>query len=72
MSDVPWKSLKNGFAIPVLGQGTWRMGGVDTPDTANDDADIAASDAALQPACVISIPPKCMRAVTPKNWWESQ
>lgn len=42
MSDVPWKSLKNGFAIPVLGQGTWRMGGVDTPDTANDDADIAA------------------------------
>ena len=42
MSDVPWKSLKNGFAIPVLGQGTGRMGGVDTPDTANDDADIAA------------------------------
>ena len=42
MSDVPWKSVKNGFAIPVLGQGTWRMGGVDTPDTANDDADIAA------------------------------
>ena len=42
MSDVPWKSLKNGFAIPVLGQGTWRMGGVDTPDTVNDDADIAA------------------------------
>ena len=42
MSDVPWKSLKNGFAIPVLGQGTWRMGGVDTPDTANDDAYIAA------------------------------
>ena len=42
MSDVPWKSLKNGFAIPVLGQGTWRMGGVDTPDTSNDDADIAA------------------------------
>lgn len=42
MSDVPWKSLKNGFAIPVLGQGTWRMGGVDTPDTANDDTDIAA------------------------------
>ena len=42
MSDVPWKSLKNGFAIPVLGQGTWHMGGVDTPDTANDDADIAA------------------------------
>lgn len=42
MNDVPQKSLKNGFTIPVLGQGTWRMGGVDTPDTANDNADIAA------------------------------
>lgn len=42
MNDVPQKSLKNGFTIPVLGQGTWRMGGVDTPDTANDNSDIAA------------------------------
>ena len=42
MNEIPLKSLKNGFAIPVLGQGTWRMGGVDTPDTTNDNADIAA------------------------------
>lgn len=42
MNDIPRKSLKNGFTIPVLGQGTWRLGGVDTPDSANDHADIAA------------------------------
>jgi diketogulonate reductase-like aldo/keto reductase len=36
------KKLKCGFAMPVLGMGTWGMGGYMKPDPANDDAnDIA-------------------------------
>ncbi len=37
------KMLSNGFSLPVLGQGTWRLGGDARRDPDNDDAaDIAA------------------------------
>ena len=43
------KSLKNGFALPVLGMGTWQFGGRDTHDPGNDDAgQIAALQAGIE------------------------
>ena len=35
---VPWKTIAGGFSMPVLGQGTWRLGGVSERDPENDDA----------------------------------
>lgn len=41
--NIPTKKLKNGFEMPVLGIGTWKMWGTTTRDPSNDDArDIAA------------------------------
>ena len=41
--QIPTKSLKNGFSIPVFGLGTWEMGGRMEQDINNDDqADIQA------------------------------
>ncbi len=41
--EIPTKTLDGSFALPVLGQGTWRMGGAGERDFANDDAaDVAA------------------------------
>jgi diketogulonate reductase-like aldo/keto reductase len=47
---IPTKKLKNGFEMPVLGLGTWQMGGGadNRRDPANDDQrDIAAIKAAI-------------------------
>src|SRR3989338_1636275 len=45
--EIPTKSVP-GFSLPVLGLGTWRMGGEVNRDPANDDArDIAAIVAAI-------------------------
>ena len=50
---IPWKTLANGFSIPELGQGTWRLGGVSERDPANDDArDIAVIRRALEAGLV--------------------
>lgn len=42
-----YKTLRNGFRMPVYGLGTWGMGGWQRPDTAQDQTDIAAIRAAL-------------------------
>ena len=45
---IPVKTLGNGFAMPVFGLGTWRMGGVLERDLDNDDkADIEAIKRAI-------------------------
>lgn len=45
---VPWKTIAGGFSMPVLGQGTWRLGGVSERDPENDDArDVAVIRRAL-------------------------
>jgi len=44
----PVKTLKNGFSLPALGLGTWKMGGDRERDPANDDArDITALKMAI-------------------------
>jgi diketogulonate reductase-like aldo/keto reductase len=45
--NVPVKTLKSGFALPVYGLGTWQMGGRLEPDYSNDAAEIAAIKAAI-------------------------
>ena len=35
---MKWKTLRCGFAMPVLGQGTWEFGGRETRQPDNDDA----------------------------------
>ena len=46
--DIPVKTLKNGFQMPVLGLGTWQMGGRHERDpNNNDEADIRAIRAAI-------------------------
>lgn len=46
---IPVKTLKNGFAIPVFGLGTWQMGGRETHDPDNDDVrDITAIQRATE------------------------
>jgi diketogulonate reductase-like aldo/keto reductase len=42
------KTLKNGFSLPVVGLGTWLMGGAMEPDYTNDDKDIEAIQTALE------------------------
>jgi diketogulonate reductase-like aldo/keto reductase len=45
---IPTKSLKNGFAMPVFGLGTWQMGGRHSPDPSLDEADITAIKTAIE------------------------
>ncbi|MEK7575172.1 MAG: aldo/keto reductase [Patescibacteria group bacterium] len=46
---IPLKQLKNGFAMPEFGFGTWQMGGRHERDLANDDqADIHAIKKAIE------------------------
>jgi len=45
--DVPVKTLKSGFSLPVYGLGTWQMGGRWEADHSNDAAEIAAIKAAI-------------------------
>ncbi len=40
--NIPTKTLKNGFTMPVYGLGLWQMGGRLETDTSNDDNEIAA------------------------------
>jgi diketogulonate reductase-like aldo/keto reductase len=42
------KTLKNGFSLPVVGLGTWTMGGRMEPDYTNDKQDIEAIQKALE------------------------
>ncbi|MGC9599585.1 MAG: aldo/keto reductase [Minisyncoccia bacterium] len=44
---MPVKKLKNGFAMPVFGIGTWYMGGGLEADTRNDEKDIHALRASM-------------------------
>ena len=45
---IPVKKLNTGFAMPVFGLGTWKMGGSKERDLTNDDAaDIAAIKTAI-------------------------
>jgi len=47
--EIPVKKLKNGFEMPVLGLGTWMMGGAMERDQSNDDAaDIQAIRNAIE------------------------
>jgi len=47
--DIPIKKLKNGFSMPVLGFGTWKIGGDQHRNPNNDDlADIKAIQQAIE------------------------
>lgn len=45
--NIPVKTLKSGFSLPVYGLGTWEMGGRSTPDYSNDEKEISAIKAAI-------------------------
>lgn len=46
--DMPIKTLRSGFSMPVFGLGTWQMGGRDERDLRNDDIlDITAIKTAI-------------------------
>lgn len=45
--DIPVKTLKSGFALPVYGLGTWGMGGRRDPDTSEDEKWLAAIKMAI-------------------------
>lgn len=46
--QIPIKTLKCGYSLPVYGMGTWEMGGGrNVADASNDDAEIAAIKAAI-------------------------
>lgn len=49
---IPTKSLKNSFTLPVLGLGTWLMGGKTTHDLHNNDA---ANITAIQQAIATGV-----------------
>jgi diketogulonate reductase-like aldo/keto reductase len=40
--NIPVKTLKSGFSLPVYGLGTWQMGGRFERDESNDEAEIQA------------------------------
>lgn len=40
--NIPNKTLRSGFSLPVYGLGTWQMGGRSEADYSNDKAEIAA------------------------------
>jgi diketogulonate reductase-like aldo/keto reductase len=46
--DIPVKTLKSGFALPVYGLGTWEMGGRSGPSHANDAVELAAIKSAIE------------------------
>jgi len=46
--NIPIKKLTSGFELPVYGLGLWQMGGKTEIDSTNDEADIAAIDAAIK------------------------
>lgn len=45
---IPTKRLSSGFELPVLGLGTWQMGGRREVDTSHDEQDITAIRAAIE------------------------
>jgi diketogulonate reductase-like aldo/keto reductase len=45
--EIPVKTLKSGFSLPVYGLGTWQMGGRGEPDYSNDETEIAAIKSAI-------------------------
>lgn len=46
--NIPRKTLKNGFSLPIYGLGTWGMGGFTERDPQNDDeTDIQAIQNAI-------------------------
>lgn len=45
--NIPDRTLKSGFSLPVYGLGTWQMGGRWEPDYSNDEAEIKAIRSAL-------------------------
>src|SRR3989344_7065137 len=46
--NIPVKTLKSGFSMPVFGFGTWQMGGRHERDPQNDDeADVRAIKVAI-------------------------
>lgn len=48
-TKIPSKKIKNGFSLPILGLGTWQMGGRFERDLQNDDAaDIESIRSAIQ------------------------
>lgn len=52
--NIPTKTLKNGFSIPVFGLGTWEMGGRMEKDEQNDDrADIQAIKNAINSGVIL-------------------
>ena len=45
--DIPIKTLKSGFSLPVYGLGTWEMGGRMEPDYSQDEIQIKAIKTAI-------------------------
>jgi diketogulonate reductase-like aldo/keto reductase len=45
--EIPIKTLKNGFSLPVYGLGTWQMGGRWEADHSRDEEEIAAIKSAI-------------------------
>ena len=45
---MEYKELANGLRIPVLGLGTWEIGGRQTPDTTSDDIEVATLRAGIE------------------------
>src|SRR5581483_7658265 len=45
--NIPVKTLKSGFSLPVYGLGTWQMGGRFERDDSNDEAEVNAIKAAI-------------------------
>ncbi len=45
--DIPVKTLKSGFSLPVYGLGTWQMGGHFETDHSNDEREIVAIQTAI-------------------------
>jgi diketogulonate reductase-like aldo/keto reductase len=48
MMNIPTKTLKSGFSLPVYGLGTWQMGGRTEVDHTNDDAEVQAINNAIE------------------------
>jgi diketogulonate reductase-like aldo/keto reductase len=46
--NIPTKTLKSGFSLPVYGLGTWQMGGRTEVDHSNDDAEAQAINNAIE------------------------
>lgn len=46
--NIPSKTLKSGFSLPVYGLGTWQMGGREMPDHSKDEEDTQAIKNAIE------------------------